>query len=281
LQKSPGIERNWYSSDRNMMMKASMGAAAPRMGHLRAMSGIATTLAIALLLGGCSSGQDPLTLGSAFESKGSKSKKAKGGAAAKKPQGSETAKAGSGEKRPYPNLSTVPKRPNVTPQERRLVIQEGLLADRSRARHTEATPVWARPKTANIGTGEQAPAGTKVQTVTVAGARLATIRFPAGSARLPPGAAGLMRQIAVIQKRSGAKVIAVGHTSRRRRSADAQKDTKAKNALSLARANAVTLLLARLGVNKGRLEAIGRGDTEPTNPRRPFLNRRVDIFMRR
>ena len=90
-----------------------------------------------------------------------------------------------------------------------------------------------------------------------------------------------MRQISLIQKRSGAKVIAVGHTSRRKRSKDAEKDKKAKDALSLARANAVTSLLARLGVQKANLEAIGRGDTEPSNPRRPFLNRRVDIFMRR
>ena len=91
----------------------------------------------------------------------------------------------------------------------------------------------------------------------------------------------MMRQIAAIQKRSRAKVIAVGHTSTRKRNADAEKDKEAKDALSLARANAVTSLLARMGVANEDLEAIGRGDSEPTNPRRPFLNRRVDIFMRR
>jgi len=260
-------------------MMSDIGAAAPKIGEGRIWALLVAALSIAIALGGCSaSGGDALTLGKAFERKEAKPK---AGGTNTKPEGTKAADARSGEKKPYPNLSTVPGRPNVTSQERRLVIEEGLLADRSRAKHTDATPVWARPKTADVGTGDQAGAGPEVQTVTVAGARLATIRFPAGSARLPPGAAGLMRQIAAIQKRSGAKVIAVGHTSRRKRNADVGKDKKAKDALSLARANAVTLLLARLGVGPARLEAIGRGDAEPTNPRRPFLNRRVDIFMRR
>jgi flagellar motor protein MotB len=254
-------------------MMSHVGAAAPKSGGRRQAGVIAAALAALIAVGGCSSSRsDALTLGKAFEKKEPKA----GGAEAK-----QEAAAREGEKKPYPNLSTVPGRPNVTSQERRLAVQEGLLADRSRAKHTDATPVWARPKTADVGTGDQTAGGPKVETVTVAGARLATIRFPVGSARLPPGAAGLMRQIAAIQKRSGAKVIAVGHTSTRKRSSDADKDKQAKDALSLARANAVTSLLARLGVGEANLEAIGRGDTEPNNPRRPFLNRRVDIFMRR
>jgi len=258
-------------------MMVNNGASAPRFGGRRFTAVLAAVLAVPFVLGGCSSPSDSLTLGKAFERKDSKSKS---GGDAKKPESADAAAAG-GEKKPYPNLSTVPSRPNVTSEERRLAVEEGLMADRSRARHTDATPVWARPKTANVGAGDQGAGETKVETVTVAGARLATIRFPAGSARLPPGAAGLMRQIAAIQKRSGAKVIAVGHASRRKRSTDADKDKQAKDALSVARANAVTSLLARLGVRKGQLEAIGRGDTEPNSPGRPFLNRRVDIFMRR
>lgn len=244
-------------------------------GSLRSLAWVVLAAA-ALGIGACSSsGDDTLTLGKAFEKKEKNSDKGKS-----PEERAGAAEARESEKKPYPNLSTVPGRPNVTTQERRLVVQEGLLADRSRAKHTDATPVWARPKTADVTTGDQA-GGAKVETVTVAGARLATIRFPPGSARLPPGAEGLMRQIAAIQKRSRAKVIAVGHTSTRKRSTDAEKDKEAKDALSLARANAVTSLLARLGVATENLEAIGRGDSEPTNPRRPFLNRRVDIFMRR
>ena len=258
-------------------MMVNNGAAAPTIVGRRFAAALAAVLAVSFVLGGCASSSARLTLGKAFERKDSKSKS---GEKAKKPDGADAA-AASGEKKPYPNLSTVPSKPNVTSEERRLAVEEGLMADRSRARHTDATPVWARPKTANVGAGGQGSAATKVETVTVAGARLATIRFPAGSARLPPGAAGLMRQIALIQKRSGGKVIAVGHASRRKRSKDADKDKQAKDALSLARANAVTSLLARLGVRKKQLEAIGRGDTEPNSPGRPFLNRRVDIFMRR
>jgi flagellar motor protein MotB len=263
-----------------MAMMSDIGAAAPGTGGRRMAGVLAAVAAAVIALAGCSSSSgDALTLGKAFEKK--EPKAGSGKAAKKKPEEPSAGANREAGKKPYPNLATVPGRPKVTPQERRLVIEEGLLADRSRAKHTDATPVWARPKTADAVTGGQAGEGPKVQTVTVAGARLATIRFPVGSARLPPGAAGLMRQIAAIQKRSGAKVIAVGHTSRRKRSGDADKDKEAKDALSLARATAVTSLLARLGVHKESLEAIGRGDTEPTNPRRPFLNRRVDIFMRR
>jgi len=258
-------------------MKPDYGVAAPAPGGKLRTWVWAVLAAGALGIAGCSSSSgDSLTLGKAFEKKEKKTEKAQ------TPEEKARAEAArEGEKKPYPNLSTVPGRPNVSTQERRLVVEEGLLADRSRAKHTDATPVWARPKTADVTTGDQAGSGSKVETVTVAGARLATIRFPPGSARLPPGAEGLMRQIAAIQKRSGSKVIAVGHTSTRKRSPDAEKDREAKDALSLARANAVTSLLARFGVGKESLEAIGRGDTEPTNPRQPFLNRRVDIFMRR
>lgn len=257
-------------------MRFDNGVAAPKIRGCRAAKIWLAAAAILTVAGCSSSGGDALTLGKAFEKK-----ETKAGGKKSQEEGAGAAAAREAEKKPYPNLSTVPGRPNVTTQERRLQIEEGLLADRSRAKHTDATPVWARPKTADVATGDQPGGEPKVETVTVAGARLATIRFPPGSARLPPGAAGLMRQIAAIQKRSGAKVIAVGHTSPRKRSADADKDKKAKEALSLARANAVTSLLARLGVQEENLEAIGRADTEPTNPRRPFLNRRVDIFMRR
>ena len=236
---------------------------------------------VALAVGGCSSG-DGLSLGRLFERDTKKTVESERNKTAGKENKAASAKTrkSSKNKGAFPSLGTVPKRPKVTSPERRLVIEEGLLADRSRARHTEAKPPWARPKiapSAPIGSG----GGKPVQTVTVAGSRLATIRFPVGSARMPPGAAGLMRQIAVLQKRSGGKIIAVGHTTRRKRNADLDKDKNVKNTLSLARANAVIALLSRAGVRRTSLQAIGRGDTEPTNPRRPFMNRRVDIFLQR
>lgn len=233
---------------------------------------------VALVLSGCASG-DNISLGRLFERDQKKTVESE----KNKSSGIEGKKAGTKVRkkaRAFPSLGSVPKRPKVTSPERRLVIEEGLLADRARARYTEAKPPWARPKVANTAT-IGAGAGGPVETVTVAGSRLATIRFAVGSARMPPGAAGLMRQIAALQRRSGGKVIAVGHTTRRKRSADLEKDQKVKNTLSIARANAVISLLARAGVRRDRLEAIGRGDTEPTNRRRPFMNRRVDIFLQR
>jgi outer membrane protein OmpA-like peptidoglycan-associated protein len=181
----------------------------------------------------------------------------------------------------FPKLSTVPNRPKVTSQQDRLVIEEGLMSDRERARHTEALPPWAEPKTSEGAPPGAAPSNESVQLVTVAGTKLATIRFPTGSARLPIGAEGLMRQIAKLQKRTGAKVVAVGHTSRRKRSNKPDVDKTAKNRLSTARAKAVTSMLARMGIAADRLQAIARGDTEPADAHRPFLNRRVDIFIQR
>jgi flagellar motor protein MotB len=244
---------------------------------------------VALVVGGCAS-TDGLSLGRLFErdqKKTVESQKNKGSGAETQKSGTENTKPRKNENtKPrkkasaFPSLGTVPKRPKVTSPERRLVIEEGLLADRERARYTTAKPPWARPKVVSAA-AISAGAGGPVQTVTVAGSRLATIRFAVGSARMPPGAVGLMRQIVALQRRSGGKVIAVGHTTRRKRNTDLDKDKKIKDTLSVARANAVIALLARAGVRRDRLEAIGRGDTEPTNPRRPFMNRRVDIFLQR
>ena len=248
---------------------------------IRAFPAPMMVVLIALAVGGCASG-DNISLGRLFERDSKKtveSEKNKGARKESKKAGSEARKVRKNG-RAFPSLGTVPKRPKVTSPERRLVIEEGLLADRERARHTEAKPPWARPKKADTA-AISAGAGGPVETVTVAGSRLATIRFSVGSARMPPGAVGLMRQIAALQRRSGGKVIAVGHTTRRKRNADLEKDKKVKNTLSVARANAVIALLARAGVRRDRLQAIGRGDTEPTNRRRPFMNRRVDIFLQR
>ncbi len=248
---------------------------------IRAFPAPLLVVLVALVVGGCASGNG-LSLGRLFErdqKKTVESEKNKGVGAENKKPNTEIRKVGK-KTGAFPSLGTVPKRPKVTSPERRLVIEEGLLADRERARYTKAKPPWARPKTANTA-AISASAGGQVQTVTVAGSRLATIRFAVGSARMPPGAVGLMRQIVALQRRSGGKVIAVGHTTRRKRNADLEKDKKAKNTLSVARANAVIALLARAGVRRNRLQAIGRGDTEPTNPRRPFMNRRVDIFLQR
>ena len=232
----------------------------------------ALVLAAPIVLSGCSSKSGTKQAGKAPEKAAPKAK-----AEVKKSE-PEVKKVGRGSRK-FPNLSTVPGRPKTTTPEQRLEIEEGLLADRARARHSDATPPWARPKTASNPTattgGNQTP-----DVMTVMGRRLATIRFPVGSARLPAGAAGLMRQIAALQRRFNARVVAVGHTSKRKRNRDAGKDKAAKSALSLARANAVVSMLSRMGVKQDRLQAVGRADTEPNDRRRPFLNRRVDIFMR-
>lgn len=226
---------------------------------------------VALAAAGCSSTKKS-PVGEATATKQGNAKNAK-----KEPEVAKV-KRGSGT---FPKLSSVPDRPKVTSQEDRLVIEEGLMSDRERARHTEAVPPWAEPKASQGGAPGAPPGNESVQLVTVAGTKLATIRFPTGSARLPVGAEGLMRQIAALQKRTGAKVVAVGHTSQRKRNNDPSADRTAKNALSSARANAVISMLSRMGIAADRLEAIARGDTEPADAQRPFLNRRVDIFIQR
>jgi outer membrane protein OmpA-like peptidoglycan-associated protein len=62
--------------------------------------------------------------------------------AAAKPGPDTKAAAQKADSEGYPNLADVPKRPPVTPPDQRIIIEEGLLADRANARYTNQPPRW-------------------------------------------------------------------------------------------------------------------------------------------
>ena len=84
------------------------------------------------------------------------------------------------------------------------------------------------------------------------------ILFDSGSANLQPQSLGIVRQISqVLQQDESLTLLIVGHT-------DADGDEAANEALSLKRAEAVKeTLVSVYGIDPGRLEAEGKGESEP------------------
>lgn len=115
---------------------------------------------------------------------------------------------------------------------------------------------------------------------TPAGARpsvtLRTITFEFGSARLEPGSIEQLRNLGIALNQlttTEAKLLIEGHTDK--------KGTRAYNdELSKRRADAVKdYLVKEMGVPTDRLETVGKGFSEPTNPKNPYAaeNRRVVV----
>ncbi|HEX7005921.1 MAG TPA: OmpA family protein [Alphaproteobacteria bacterium] len=189
----------------------------------------------------------------------------------------------------YPNLGDVPPRPPVTPPDQRIIIEEGLLADRANARYTDQTPRWATAAggaTAARGSTVDG-AGTEVASAAnpamAAAGKIGTIAFADGSAALPAGRAAVLERVAAVYRASGGTLRVVGHTSARELDADPEKDKLAKFELSLARANAVAAALVDLGVPRERIVTAGRADTEPVAPPgggpQAAENARADVFL--
>ena len=103
-----------------------------------------------------------------------------------------------------------------------------------------------------------------------------TITFEFGSARLEPGSIEQLRNLGIALNQltaDEAKLLIEGHTDR--------KGTRAYNdELSKRRADAVKdYLVKEMGVTADRLETVGKGFSEPANPKNPYApeNRRVVV----
>lgn len=213
----------------------------------------------------------------------------------------------------YPNLADVPKRPPVTPPDQRIIIEEGLLADRANARYTNQQPRWSsdtgnssayvppgsgqRPQDRDSkmtpapreAVSEVPAAGGETKVASAAGpvaagaAQVGTIVFAEGSSTVPGGGAAVLQQVAAAYKTSGGTLRVVGHTNARQLDPDPEKDRVAKFDLSLARANAVAAELVKLGVERDKIVTAGLGDTVPAAPpsdaARAAENARVDLFL--
>ena len=138
------------------------------------------------------------------------------------------------------------------------------------------TPPPAAPAQPKIeGVESEFNAGTGEQTMRVAG----DVLFDSGSATLKPTARKTLSQVAstLNGEFAGKKVRVEGHT-------DSDPIRKSKNkfptneALSLARAQAVTQYLEQQGVESGRLDAKGMGATKPRGGPKS-ADRRVEIVV--
>jgi outer membrane protein OmpA-like peptidoglycan-associated protein len=103
---------------------------------------------------------------------------------------------------------------------------------------------------------------------------LRTITFEFGSARLEPGSIEQLRNLGIaLNQLAEAKLLIEGHTDK--------KGTRAYNdELSKRRADAVKdYLVKEMGVSADRLETVGKGFSEPVNPKNPYAgeNRRVVV----
>jgi outer membrane protein OmpA-like peptidoglycan-associated protein len=101
------------------------------------------------------------------------------------------------------------------------------------------------------------------------------IKFPFGSAELSTDAKALLQKLARVLSSgelASRSIKVVGHT-------DAAGSDELNQALSVARAQAVSAYLADQGVPGQRLQALGVGKSDQKNPRDPMAaeNRRVEI----
>lgn len=101
------------------------------------------------------------------------------------------------------------------------------------------------------------------------------IKFPFGSAELSADAKTLLQKLARVLaggELASRTIKVVGHT-------DAAGSDELNQALSVARAQAVSAYLAEQGVPAQRLQALGVGKSDHKNPRDPMAaeNRRVEI----
>lgn len=156
-----------------------------------------------------------------------------------------------GANQPFPNLATVPtQRPNTGSARDRLRIEQGLLADRENARHTEG-PVASeesgnnyvpktdvRPQVFTPGAATAAAGQPGAQP----GVQGASIVFANGSAALPSGSGALIVRAAEVQRAFGGTIVVLGHA------AAAEGDTAARTELATQRARAIGEALRNLGV---------------------------------
>ena len=101
------------------------------------------------------------------------------------------------------------------------------------------------------------------------------IPFEVNSARLRPESGPLLGNLVAALLSAdlkGQRFVIEGHT-------DASGNPATNQRLSQARAEEVRLYLVALGVHPSRLRAVGKGSTEPVNPRDPLSadNRRVRV----
>ena len=116
-----------------------------------------------------------------------------------------------------------------------------------------------------------------------AGAKLATVYFGDGSAKLGSRDVAAIRQAIRAYKDRGGTIVVVGHASSRTRNVTAMRHEMANFAISLDRANAVAREILRLGVDPSAVRVSAVSDSQPVYyevmPAGEAGNRRTDILI--
>ena len=109
------------------------------------------------------------------------------------------------------------------------------------------------------------------------------VHFANGSSRLSANDRADVAKIAKLVREKGARVLVIGHASRRTRDMDPLRHMLVNLEISVKRANAVAAELARLGVNRDVIIVEARGASEPVflevMPAGEAGNRRAEIFV--
>ena len=111
----------------------------------------------------------------------------------------------------------------------------------------------------------------------------ASIPFAVGSASLNASDRGALKNVVKLHRKFGGTVHVVGHSSRRTRDMGSETHRLVNFNLSLDRATAVSMELARLGVPAEAVTVIARSDNEPLAyeymPEGESFNRRADVYL--
>ncbi len=185
---------------------------------------------------------------------------------------------------PFPNLATVPDRPDPTAASVRERVAEGLAADRENARYTaDAVARLGYVEVPADGEANAAPL-----TAAANGAppvEVATIYFAANSTSLQPGDEAVLRDVAILHEQLGGSLLLVGHASRGQSELGVLDEEVVNLGVSLDRALAVAEMLTTLGVAVDKVAMEGRGDNQPlyqeTAATGEAGNRRTVIYLLR
>lgn len=202
-----------------------------------------------------------------------------------------------GAKEEFPTLAEVPDepRPYSSPEARQEMVAE-LADDREKADFTDPTPlITAAPPTkldpfasSTIISADSVTTSTQLANLSGPpssgpGQLAAIIFFSHGSVDLDGNDRSVLQDLVALHSQQGGSLRVIGHASSRTRNTTPDEHQVANFEMSLARANAVSSELLRLGVAPDAVSTEAKSDAEPVYhefmPSGEAGNRRVEIFL--
>lgn len=160
-----------------------------------------------------------------------------------------------------------------------VISSDGVLSQGSRPSGDQPTYV-----TATGDTGASSQAAMSRQSYPAGGsARVATILFSNGTAKLSVADMKILRQVSSILKDRGGRLRIVGHASSRTRDMDLVRHKMTNFQVSADRADTVAKALLKIGVASELISVVARSDSDPVYyevmPSGEAGNRRAEIYL--